>query len=231
MYSYYCGFSLKENTDTCPGCARNVGGIHRENSKQCHHCTNRIPDDSAFCPFCSFSIEPENQPAIDPVPVAEEQVLPPPRKLKANNRIVEESACKSCSEKFSIGEEVVKCDNCGSYYHQNCWMKSGGCSQEQCMVRMKKCPACNGDIKESALKCWHCGHYIDTSVRQPEPVRVEDDLHVGLKILSFCMPLAGAIIYFSYKGSEPKKAQSACTAAVWGFVIGLILRVISVMIK
>ena len=53
-----------------------------------------------------------------------------------------------------------------------------------------------------------------------------DQLSTGLSILSFCIPIAGAIIYFSNKDSMPNKAKSACHAALWGIGIGIILNII-----
>ena len=55
----------------------------------------------------------------------------------------------------------------------------------------------------------------------------EEELSTGLSILSFCIPLAGAIIYFSNKSDSPKKAEKACHMALWGFAVGVILNIIS----
>lgn len=54
----------------------------------------------------------------------------------------------------------------------------------------------------------------------------EDKLNPGLMVLSFCIPLAGAIIYFVKKDKEPKSAQTACYSALIGIVFGIVLRVI-----
>ena len=59
----------------------------------------------------------------------------------------------------------------------------------------------------------------------------EDQLNTGLTILSFCIPLAGAIIYFSNKDTSPNKANSACHAALWGFGIGVVLNILSAIMK
>lgn len=55
----------------------------------------------------------------------------------------------------------------------------------------------------------------------------DDKLGTGLSILSFCIPLAGAIIYFSNKSDKPEKAKQACHMALWGMLAGFILNVIS----
>ena len=60
-----------------------------------------------------------------------------------------------------------------------------------------------------------------------EPNRPSDDeLHMGLRVLSFCIPIAGAVIYFTTNERFPRKKKQACTAALWGIGINLILRVL-----
>jgi len=54
----------------------------------------------------------------------------------------------------------------------------------------------------------------------------KDELSTGLAILSFCIPLAGAIIYFSNKDTSPNKAKSACHAALISFGIGILIRIL-----
>ena len=58
-----------------------------------------------------------------------------------------------------------------------------------------------------------------------------DNLGTGLSILSFCIPLAGAIIYFSNKDDKPEKAKKACHMALWGMLLGFILNIISYAIR
>lgn len=54
----------------------------------------------------------------------------------------------------------------------------------------------------------------------------QQDLSTGLKVLSFCIPLAGAIIYFVKKNDEPVAAKSACNMALIGFAVGIVVRII-----
>jgi hypothetical protein len=65
-----------------------------------------------------------------------------------------------------------------------------------------------------------------TDYDQNLPKKSPEDLHVGLKILSFCIPLAGAIIYFVKKDNEPVAAKSACTLALIGFGVNIILTIL-----
>ena len=60
----------------------------------------------------------------------------------------------------------------------------------------------------------------------PPQENPDDKLSTGLAILSFCIPIAGAIIYFSNKDSMPNKAKSACHAALWGVGIRIVLNIL-----
>lgn len=53
-----------------------------------------------------------------------------------------------------------------------------------------------------------------------------DQLSTGLQVVSFCIPIVGAVIYFSEKEKYPNKAKSACHAALWGFGIGILLNLL-----
>ena len=54
----------------------------------------------------------------------------------------------------------------------------------------------------------------------------QEDLDLLMKVLSFCIPIAGAVIYFMNKDKAPVKAKSACTMALIGFGVGLVLQII-----
>ena len=60
----------------------------------------------------------------------------------------------------------------------------------------------------------------------PTPPTEQDKLSTPLTILSFCIPLAGAIIYFMKKDKEPASAKTACVAAVIGFMLGIVINII-----
>lgn len=68
--------------------------------------------------------------------------------------------------------------------------------------------------------------YLDA----PEQNNSEDELHIGLKILSFCIPLAGAIIYFTTNEKYPNKKKQACYAALIGIGFGLVMRVLGTVL-
>lgn len=60
-----------------------------------------------------------------------------------------------------------------------------------------------------------------------EPNNSGDELHTGLKVLSFCIPIAGAVIYFTTNEQFPKKKKQACTLALWGIGFNIVLRILT----
>jgi uncharacterized membrane protein len=44
--------------------------------------------------------------------------------------------------------------------------------------------------------------------------------------VSFCIPLVGAILWFINKDKNPKAAKSACTFALIGVAVGIVINVI-----
>lgn len=68
------------------------------------------------------------------------------------------------------------------------------------------------------------------SEQQNQQQNPEDKLGLGLQILSFCIPLVGIIIYFTSKNESPKKAKTACYAALIGIGVGIIFQILTVVI-
>lgn len=114
--------------------------------------------------------------------------------LKANKKISDESVCKICNTKFTIGEDIKQCEKCQNYFHDRCWADKGGCNQAGCKEETKACPLCGKEIKKSALKCRYCGEYLDETLRKKLPLMNEDLKHylltapgisrVGLNVLA-----------------------------------------------
>lgn len=63
------------------------------------------------------------------------------------------------------------------------------------------------------------------------PSTEPDKLSTPLTILSFCIPLAGAIIYFMKKEKEPLSAKTACIAAIVGAVFGIAVNFIYTIVN
>ncbi len=61
------------------------------------------------------------------------------------------------------------------------------------------------------------------NVNQPQD---NEDLDTVMKVISFCIPIVGAVLYFVNKDKAPRKAKSACNMALIGFAVGVVLQVI-----
>ncbi len=58
-----------------------------------------------------------------------------------------------------------------------------------------------------------------------------DDLGTPLKVVSFCIPLVGAILYFTTDATQfPTKRKQACNFALYGVGLGILLQVIMMAI-
>lgn len=66
----------------------------------------------------------------------------------------------------------------------------------------------------------------DLNQNTPQP-QDNQDLETVLKVVSFCIPLVGAVLYFVNKDKAPRKAKSACNMALIGFAVGIVLNILS----
>ena len=167
MYCSYCKGIIADTDLFCSHCGKGVGKINEASEYYCTECEKSIPADAAYCWNCGASMGNENSGTVNTMQPApgEEKVPLKFKTLKANKKIVEESVCKVCNKKFTIGDDVTQCENCHSFYHSVCWNNSGGCNQPTCKDETKKCPFCGEEIKKSALKCRYCGNYLDESLK------------------------------------------------------------------
>ncbi len=68
---------------------------------------------------------------------------------------------------------------------------------------------------------------MEPTTPPPAPTSSQtEDLSMILKIVSFCIPLVGAILWFINKDKNPKAAKSACTFALVGVAVGIVINVV-----
>ncbi|MGG1215492.1 zinc-ribbon domain-containing protein [Micromonospora provocatoris] len=92
------------------------------------------------------------------------------------------------------------------------------------------CPNCGSTINENAEICIKCGVNV-LKFNNQATVAKDDKPNIWVNILSLCcFPLLGIILYFIWKDSQPKAAKSALIFALFGFVISIILAIISFVI-
>lgn len=86
------------------------------------------------------------------------------------------------------------------------------------------CEKCGKEVLDEAIVCVHCG----CSLKLTNSSDVNNEpLSVGVQVISFCFPLIGGILYFVHKNSAPQKSKDACSAALWGIGVGIVLNIIA----
>jgi hypothetical protein len=111
------------------------------------------------------------------------------------------------------------------------------------------CPHCGTRNDDAAVYCSQCGQRLDGTGAPPpadpyahapaeppppapEPVPGRPSGTAGsgqvgaLGVVFFCLPLVGAIMYFVWRDDQPAKARRACTLALWGMAVGIVLRIL-----
>ena len=87
------------------------------------------------------------------------------------------------------------------------------------------CSNCGKNIDDSATYCINCGTRFDNNNG------TEDCPSFGFALLGFFVPLAGLIFFLIYESKKPKRAKSAGKVALIGFITGIILSIIFVILN
>jgi predicted Zn finger-like uncharacterized protein len=108
-----------------------------------------------------------------------------PRQMRANQALSGQG-CAICQENIEFGDPVRNCEVCGAVQHQSCWDSAGGCGTDGCdnaplpeldlaeeqpppppaqagsgTMQRKPCPYCGESIALAAIKCRHCGEFLE----------------------------------------------------------------------
>lgn len=87
---------------------------------------------------------------------------------------------------------------------------------------MKFCTHCGKRILKDAVVCPYCGCATDSKTS------LEDEPNKGLNIISFLLPILGAILYLIYHEKEPKKASALGKWALYGLGFSMICYILLV---
>ena len=90
------------------------------------------------------------------------------------------------------------------------------------------CEICGKEVNDEAVVCVHCGCQIKASKEESD---VNNEPLDGIvKVVSFCFPVVGGILYFSHQNKAPQKSQDACNSALWGIGVGIVLNILSAIL-
>ena len=82
----------------------------------------------------------------------------------------------------------------------------------------KYCSTCGKTVHENAVICPYCGCALAASLNS-----IEDKPSLGIKILSFLIPIAGLVLFCVYLWIKPISAKSYGLWALIGFITGILL--------
>ena len=90
------------------------------------------------------------------------------------------------------------------------------------------CDKCGKEVNDEAVVCIHCG--CSLKVEATSNPQNSEGAGCFLSGLSFLIPLLGLILYLVWKDSKPQASKDCGKAALWGFIIGIVLWLISMVI-
>lgn len=106
----------------------------------------------------------------------------------------------------------------------------------------KTCPSCGAPIQATAENCPYCGMILSKekgetrqaqqqiSQNQSSSACEDDKNSVGIKILSFFIPVAGFILWAIWRNQYPKKARNAAKWAGIGIGVTMAVEIICLII-
>ena len=104
------------------------------------------------------------------------------------------------------------------------------------------CPKCGSQNSETASFCASCGGTLKPAANTggnafgtpPPPPTPPTGGNPGgdqgadtiLKVVAFCFPIVGLVLYFVWKQDKPKSASDVCKFAAIGFGVGVVLYIL-----
>lgn len=116
------------------------------------------------------------------------------------------------------------------------------------------CKSCGQQIDDHALACPQCGAATTAQTQAPPPPQYQQPAYQqptyqqpnyqqnayqqpyqaapvvdvpsgGMKLLSFCIPIVGLILFITWKDQKPVSAKAMGKAALIGFILGMVLSI------
>ncbi len=90
------------------------------------------------------------------------------------------------------------------------------------------CPNCGNQTSGNADVCLYCGSLLKNNTAMNNYNNGGNDKsNVGLNLISFFVPLIGLILYITLKKDTPIKAKSCGKSALFGFISGIVISIVS----
>jgi len=165
---------------------------------------SKIPDKGAYarCPKCQDRFFVRKEDGFQETPSDTERMT-----------------CPHCQQERKAGD--IECPKCGIVYEKYERVKETDRIEEiqeksKETEDTKKCPFCGEDILISAIKCKHCGEFIDGRVAPKLKADRLSGWWIAVIWLSLLFPFFGAftiiilssILYHSWKKDYPNKAKT-----------------------
>ena len=101
---------------------------------------------------------------------------------------------------------------------------------------MVYCPKCGAPNDDDARYCSRCANPLTAGapVSPPSAGETPSTTTAGvgpLGIIFFCVPFVGAVMYFVWKDEKPAQAKKACTLALWGMGVLLVVEILVLLTK
>ena len=92
------------------------------------------------------------------------------------------------------------------------------------------CEKCGKEVNNEAVVCVHCGCSLKSTGDNTESSNVNNEPLDGVvKVVSFCFPIVGGVLYFVHQNKAPQKSKDACHMALWGIGVSILLNIIAAM--
>lgn len=94
------------------------------------------------------------------------------------------------------------------------------------------CSKCGQELSADSAFCNHCGSPVNgqPAYRPYSPEAQTDAPSSLFAVLGFFFPLVGLILYLVYESKSPLKARSAGKGALIGFIVGVVLSAIAMIL-
>lgn len=95
-----------------------------------------------------------------------------------------------------------------------------------------KCTICGKENSPEATACDECGTPLNIHTEnEANPINKKEKVSFGWKLLSFCFPLIGLILFVVKKKDSPAMAKTCGKSALIGFILSIVMSIVMTVIS